>query len=558
MKLRSNFEKGSTLWALRLAQWTALGIAEADMDKPKIAVINASSELSSCYSHLDGVTATVKQAIRAAGGLPFEVKTTAPSDFIHCAGAAGGYILSSRDLMVNDIEVAVEGPQLDGMVCLASCDKTAPAQLMAAARLDIPTILVIGGYQARGVYKGAPVDIEDVFESVGKLGAGLDPEALGCMARGAIRSPGVCAGMGTANSMHLMAEALGMTIPGSAPVAANSERMFANAAAAGQRIVAMIAEDLRPSRIMTPEAFRNAATLALSLSCSINVMRHLQGVIEEARLDLDIYRVFAGLDGVVPVLAAIKPNGPDHIDDLDAAGGARAVLGRLRSLLDPAAVNCLGETLDEMLADGPEAGPGIATLDRPIAPGPSLSILRGTLAPAGAIMKLGASTSPDLVHEGPARVFEAQSAALEALGAGRIQPGDVVVLRGLGARGGPGVASASWFAAALAGSALAGKTALITDGQLSGLNRGIVVGQVMPEAATGGPIAAVRDGDRIRIDVAGRRLDLLIDADEMQARLEDMDPRLAAHEGWLGQYQRLVQSLDRGGVLIGVPPRDHD
>ncbi|MDM8167576.1 dihydroxy-acid dehydratase [Roseovarius sp.] len=550
-KLRSNFAEGSTLWALRRAQWTALGIDEADMAKPKIAVINTSSELSSCFSHLDRVAEAVSAAIREAGGLPFVVKTTAPSDFIHCAGSSGSYILPSRDLVVNDIEVSVEGPQLDAMVCLASCDKTAPAQLMAAARLDIPTLLVIGGYQACGALNGETVDIEDVFESVGKLGTGeLSVADIECMSRVAVAGPGVCAGMGTANSMHIMSEALGMTLPGSAPIAAESERMYERARAAGRRIVEMVDEDLRPSAILTPEAFRNAAAVAMALSTSINVMRHLQAVAEEGQVPVDIYDVFAGLDGKVPVLCAIKPNGDGRIEDLDAAGGTLAVMSRLRGLLDEACVGVDGQSLGARLdAAGVAEGGAVASVGRPVAEGPSLMVLKGNLAPEGAIMKLGTGAYQSLVFEGPARVFETQQAALDALEAGEIREGDVVVLRGLGALGGPGVASASWFAAALAGSALAGQVALVTDGQLSGLNRGIVVGQIMPEAAMNGPLGLVADGDPIRIDIAARVVDLEVPEAELARRRSGGRPKLKMRDGWLGFYQQLVTPLSRGGIL---------
>lgn len=552
MKLRSNFPRGSTLWALRQAQWGALDIAEADMAKPKVAVINASSELSSCFSHLDRVAKAVKDAIRAAGGLPFEVKTTAPSDFIHCAGSAGSYILPSRDLMVNDIEVSVEGPQLDGMVCLASCDKTAPAQLMAAARLNIPTILVIGGYQACGVFKGETVDIEDVFEGVGKIASGeLSLDELDCMSRVAVAGPGVCAGMGTANSMHIMSEALGMTMPGSAPIAAESPAMYERAEAAGRRIVELIMTDVRPRRILTPAAFRNAVAVALSLSTSINVLRHMQAVAEEGGVDVNVYDLVTEFDGQVPVLCAIKPNGLGKIEDLDEAGGTLAIMRRLAPLLAHEATGVDGRTLGERLGDGPgAAGDFISTLDAPVASGPSLVVLKGSLAPDGAIMKLGTTTAPELRFEGRARVYGTQAEAFEDLENGTIGAGDVVVLRGLGAKGGPGVASASWFAAALAGSPLAGKTALITDGQLSGLNRGLVVGQVMPEAAVGGPLAAVQEGDTIVIDLPARRLDLMLGEADFAARLAALgEPAYRRREGWLGQYQRLVTPLNRGGVL---------
>lgn len=551
-KLRSNFSEGSTLWALRRAQWTALGIDEADMEKPKIAVINTSSELSSCFSHLDRVAEAVSGAIRDAGGLPFIVKTTAPSDFIHCAGSSGSYILPSRDLVVNDIEVSVEGPQLDAMICLASCDKTAPAQLMAAARLDIPTLLVIGGYQACGVLAGKTVDIEDVFESVGKLGTGeLSISDIECMSRVAVAGPGVCAGMGTANSMHIMSEALGMTLPGSAPIAAESDRMYERARAAGRRIVEMVDEDLRPSQILTPSAFKNAAAVALALSTSINVMRHLQAVAEEGRIPVDIYDVFSSLDGKVPVLCAVKPNGSGRIEDLDAAGGTLAVMSRLREMMHEEVLGVDGKTLGERLdAIDVDEMSAITSVSRPVSEGPSLMVLKGSLAPDGSIMKLGTGTYKSLVFEGPARVFETQKAALDALEAGKIKEGEVVVLRGLGALGGPGVASASWFAAALAGSALAGKVALVTDGQLSGLNRGIVVGQIMPEAAMAGPLGLVHDQDSIRIDLPKRAIDLVVTEETLVQRREIKGvPALKMRDGWLGFYQQLVTPLSRGGIL---------
>ena len=263
-KLRSNFPRGSYLWSVRAAQWRALGIPEEDLEKPKIAIVNSSSELAICYSHLDGVAAQLKSAIRAVGGLPFEIRTAAPSDFITGAGARGAYILSARDLIPNDIEVAVEGAQLDGMVCLASCDKTVPGQLMAAARLNIPTLVVACGYQASGEYQGKHVDIEDVFvASMHALTGKLSQEDLIGMSRNAIRSPGVCSGLGTANSMHIVCEALGMALPGSTPIAANSPKMMDYVQQAGARIVQMVWDDLKPRDILTRGAFANAVRAML-------------------------------------------------------------------------------------------------------------------------------------------------------------------------------------------------------------------------------------------------------------------------------------------------------
>src|SRR5438552_267475 len=275
--LRSNFEPGSPREAVRRAQWKALGLSDDDMLKPKIAVVNSSSELAICFSHLDGIAKVVKEAVRDAGGLPFEIRTAAPSDFIISAGAAGGYMLASRDLIVNDMEIAIEGAQLDGMICLSSCDKTPPAHLMAAGRFNIPSILVLCGYQPAGHYEGKHVDIEDVFlGSVQAMFGKLSKDTLRGMCDHAIGGPGVCAGMGTANSMHIICEALGMSLPGSAPILANSPKMFEHARHSGQRIVEMVWEDLRPRDILTPGAFNNAIAALLAVSGSINCIKHRQ------------------------------------------------------------------------------------------------------------------------------------------------------------------------------------------------------------------------------------------------------------------------------------------
>src|ERR1051325_4589377 len=349
--LRSNFEPGSPREAVRRAQWKALGLSDADMQKPKIAVVNSSSELAICFSHLDGVATVVKDAIREAGGVPFEIRTAAPSDFIIGAGAGGGYIPASRDLSVNDREIAVECAQLDGMICLSSCDKTPPAHLMAAGRFNIPTILVICGYQPSGQYDGHHVDIEEVFiGSVRAMFGKLSKETLAGMCDHAITGPGVCAGMGPANSMHIACEALGMTLPGAAPILANSPRMFELARASGRRIVEMVWEDVKPRDVMTAGAFRNAVASVLAVSGSINCVTHLQAVAVEAGLDLDVFSLFNELGARVPVLSAVAPNGTHTIDQFEAAGGAQALLHRLSPLLDLDARTVTGRTLGDELS----------------------------------------------------------------------------------------------------------------------------------------------------------------------------------------------------------------
>ncbi len=538
---------------VRRSHWLALGLTEEDLLKPKIAVVNSSSELAVCYAHLDGVAKVVKDAIRQAGGVPFEVRTTAPSDFITGAAKRGSYILAGRDLIPNDIEAQVEAALLDGMVCLTSCDKTPPGHLMAAMRLNIPTLLVIGGYQPAGEIDGDPVDIEDLFsggveESFGRIGKHRVDEIV----PQAIRGPGVCQGMATANTMHCVVEALGMCVAGSAPVRANSEKMFAKAREAGSRIVQMVHDGLKPRDIMTPGAFRNAAAMVLAVSGSINAIKHLQATAVEGGLDLDVYELWNAVGRDVPVLSAVRPNGAVRIEQFEDAGGARAMLKQLESLLDLGATVASGKTMGEDIAGlGVADDEIIRPLDRPISPGPAIAILKGSLAPESAVVKLGIrdGTRPE-AFRGPARVFDDNDAALKALAEGVVQKGEVLVVRGQGLKAGPamgGGASVILFAINAAG--LASDVAFVTDGQLSGLClKGLTVAEVAPEGCSGGPIGKVRDGDIIAIDVAAHSIDLEVPSSEISKR--DSAGTLVVADGWLGMYRRDVQEMATGGVLI--------
>lgn len=558
MNLRSNYEPGTSRWATRRAQWLALGLSDEDMAKPKIAIVNTSSQLAICFSHLDGIARRAKRAIELAGGIGFEIRTAAPSDFIHSAGHRGGYILSSRDLITNDIEVQVEGAQLDGMICLASCDKTAPGQLMAAARLNIPTIIVACGYQPSGTYKGRHCDIEDVFLAAGHVANGrLSVGELTEMSENAVLGPGVCAGMGTANTMHLACEALGMALPGSTPVRANSEPMWRAVDQAARRIVEMVAENLRPRDIMTPAAFRNAVTAVLSVSGSINSVKHLQAVSAEAECDADVYGLFERLADRVPLLTAIRPNGETPIEDFEDAGGTRALMKQLEGLLDAGALTVTGRTVAENLAGVTVADEEvIRPPERPLGRRPTIVLIRGSLCPDGGIVKLAVADDRRLDFAGPAIVFDSPAQALDAVRAGRVEAGQVVVLRGQGVTGSPGMGMASQLVFALDGAGLTGQVAVVTDGQLSGLvNKGIVVGEVSPEAARGGPLALVRDGDIIRIDVPGRTADLDVPADELGRRRAALQgPAPTGEVGWLSVYQRLVRPLPEGAVLRPKEP----
>lgn len=547
-ELRSNFTPGSTRWAVRRAQWSAMGIDWRDQQKPKIAIVNTSSKLSVCFAHLDEVAVRVADAVRAAGGLPFEIRTTAPSDFVTSAGRKARYLMPTRDLIVNDVEAAVEGAVLDGVVFLSSCDKTTPAHLMAAARLDLPAIVVIGGYQRGGTWSGCSVDIDTVYESVGALAAGtMTVDELGELADRAIQGPGVCAGLATANTMHCLAEALGMTVAGSAPVRANSDRMLANATAAGQRIVKMVEQDLTARQVITAKSIENAIEVALALGGSVNCIRHLAAISAEADLDLDVVALFEKHGGDAVQLAAIRPNGAHQVWDLDDVGGIQTVMRTLLPRLHGDALTVDGRTVAQRAESArPADGDVLHPLDDPVNDEPGLIILRGSLAPDGSIVKVaGVGKATRRQFRGPAKVFVGEDDAIAALGDGRIQRGDVIVLRGMGPRGGPGTVFAASFVAALNGAGLGGHVAVVTDGELSGLNHGLVVGQVMPEAADGGPLAGLDNGDTVTIDLDARRIDTHPVRDGEPVRATGERPE----RGWLGQYAALVGPVQRGAVL---------
>jgi dihydroxy-acid dehydratase len=540
---------------VRNAQWHGMGLSEADCEKPKIAIVNSSSGLAACYAHLDGIVPVLKEAIRAAGGVPLEVRTTAPSDFVVGAGGRGGYILASRDLVTNDIEAQVEGAHLDGMLCLASCDKTVPGQLMAAGRLNIPTLMLACGYQPSGEYKGRHVDIEDVFIGAMHAQMGQLPmDDLIGMSREAIRGPGVCSGMGTANSMHVATEALGMALPGTTPVAANSGAMWAAARAAAARIVQMVWDDLKPRDILTPGAFANAVRAVLAVGGSVNCVKHLQAVATESGCKADVYALFEQLADETPVLAGVRPVGSYTIEAFEAAGGCRAVMKQLEPLLARDALTVTGRTVAQNLEGVTVADEEvIRPPSRALAHKPAITMLRGSLAPEFGIVKTGIIERRTRRFEGPAVCFSAADDAIAALKRGDIRPGHVVVMRGAGVCGGPGMGGgSSRVVFAIDGAGLGEQVAMLTDGHLSGLVcKGLVVAEVSPEGSVCGPLALVNDGDTIVIDLDTRRVDLAVDADELARRAEAWQPPPKQFDrGWLQIYRRNVGPLSQGAVLV--------
>lgn len=491
------------------------------MKRPKVAIVNSSSDIAACFSHLDDIVPVLKDELRRQGCLPFEVRTVAPSDFVTSAGRGGRYILPSRNLIVHDIEAVVEGAQLDAMICLSSCDKTTPAHVMAAVRLNIPTVIVACGYQRNALYEDGGSDIEEVFLKASYNVLGKSSETyLSEISNRAIRGPGVCAGLGTANSMHMAAEALGMAVPMSTPVRANSETMWDAVHRSATAVAEMIDNNLRPRDIITAEAIRNAVTVMLSIGASINTVKHLQAIAVEAEIDIDVWAEYADRGQITPILCAVRPNGPNLIEELEDAGGCATVMRELETLLVTDCVTVTGRTLSEVLTNArPADGKIIRTLDNPFSTDPSIVIITGSLAPEGAIVKLPVGEKRETRFSGPARIFSSRDEAIDALAKGLIKAGDVIVMRGMGLIGGPGMGFASALVFALDGSGIGERVAVVTDGQLSGLvNKGIVVGEVSPEAAAGGPIGLLEEGDLISIDLEARTANIQVDKEVLKAR----------------------------------------
>ncbi|MFH8249330.1 dihydroxy-acid dehydratase [Microbacterium sp. B2969] len=551
--LRSNLPPTSALGIARRAQWRSLGIAAEDLTKPKIAIVNTSSELAACYAHLDEIADVLKDELRALGVLPFEIRTTAPSDFVTSAGRAGRYILPSRDLIVDDIEAAVEGAQLDAMICLSSCDKTTPAHLMAAGRLNLPTVVVPCGYQHSGLAEGREADVEEVFLLAAKAAVTGEPvDDLEELADDAILGPGVCAGMATANSMHVLAEALGMAVAGAAPVRANSPRMWDSVRRSAAAIVALVERDVRPRDIITDGSVRNAVRAMLAVGGSINTIKHLQAIAVESGLDIDVWDEFRTLGASTPLLASVRPNGPRLVEEFEDAGGAATMLRSLLPILDGTRLTVNGGTLaDDLLAARKPDGDVIRTLDAPFGTDPAIAVLRGSLAPGGAVAKRPVPDPGPRRFTGPARVFGNREEAIAGISSGRLREGDVAVIRGIGVTGAPGLGLTSAFIFALHARGLAHSVALVTDGQFSGLvNQGMTVGEVSPEAAADGPLGRIRDDDVVDIDLETGRLDLLVDPAELAARPRFVPPAdRDTGGGMLDQYEQLVQPLGCGAVL---------
>jgi len=531
----------------------ALGVTDAEMERPFIGVANSFSEVVPGHVHLRTIVDAVKAGVRAGGGVPFEFGVMGICDGIAMNHRGMLYSLPSRELIADTVESMTLAHAFDALVLVPCCDKIVPGMLMAAMRLDVPAVMVGGGPMLAGRVDDQALDLSSVFEAVGQHQAGsIDDAGLRAVECGACPTCGSCSGMFTANSMNCLAEVVGMALPGNGTIPAVYSERIRLAKESGARVMDVLARDLRPRQILTQAAVGNALAADASLGCSTNTVLHLAAIATEAGLpfDLDqINRVAAG----VPHICRIAPAGSHHMEDLYHAGGIQAVMARLidAGLMDGSALSVAGGTVGEAVAHARVLDETvIRPLDDPWHATGGLAVLFGNLAPNGAVVKEGAVADEMLRHRGPARVFESEAEAVLAIGARDIADGSVVVIRGEGPKGAPGMPEMLSATSMLAGQGRDKDVALITDGRFSGATRGAAIGHVAPEAAAGGPIAVVRDGDAISIDIPARTLTLEVPEEEIARRLAERRPAPRdGVAGYLARYVRLVSGAEKGAVL---------
>lgn len=531
----------------------ALGYTEKELERPLIGVVNAFNEIIPGHFHLNDLTAAVKAGVRMAGGTPVEFPAIGVCDGIAMNHSGMKYSLASRELIADSVEVMMEAHQLDGMVLVTACDKIVPGMLMAAARLDVPAIVLSGGPMLAGRFQGKNVSLSNIFEAVGAVRAGrLTDEELAAMEEAVCPGCGSCAGMFTANSMNCLTEALGLALPGNGTIPAVSAARRRLAKLTGMRIVEMVAEDLRPSRILTPEAFANGLAVDMALGCSTNTVLHLPAIAHEAGVVINLEQINE-ISARVPNLCRLSPIGDHYLQDLDEAGGIPAVMSELakKNLLHLAAKTVSGRTIGEQIEGKRVLRPEvIRSVTDPYSPDGGIAILKGNLAPAGAVVKKAGVSVEMLVHRGPARVFDSEEEAVQGIIGGKIQKGDVVVIRYEGPKGGPGMREMLTPTATIAGMGLDKEVALLTDGRFSGATRGACIGHLSPEAAEGGPLAVLKDGDLIEIDIPQNKLNVALSEAEINERLAGWrPPPPRVTRGYLARYARLVSSAATGAVF---------
>ncbi len=534
------------------ALWKASGLIEEELKRPLIGVANAWNEIVPGHVHLDKVAKAVKAGIRMAGGTPLEFGTIGVCDGIAMGHEGMRYSLPSREVIADTVEIMVEAHRLDAVVMVTNCDKITPGFLLAAARLEVPVIMINGGPMMPGVYDHQRIDFKDLMENMNVLVKEGKPDELRKLEESALPGPGSCAGLFTANTMNILSEAMGMMLPGASTVPAVEARRIWYAKWTGMRIVKMIEEGLTPDKILTRKALENAIAVDMALGGSTNSVLHLEALAYELGVDLPL-EVFDEISKKVPHIVDISPSGKHFVVDLDRAGGVPAVMKRLAEagLIHKDALTVTGKTVWENVKNAIVKDENvIRPLDKPYHPFGGLAILKGTLAPNGAVVKASAVKKELWKFKGKAKVFDQEEDAVKAIRNGEIEPGTVIVIRYEGPRGGPGMREMLTATAAVMALGLGDKVALVTDGRFSGATRGPAIGHVSPEAAVGGPIALVQDGDEILIDIENRRLDLLVDEKELQRRKEVWKPKVKPlRRGILRRYARMALSADKGGAL---------
>ena len=549
--MRSDAVKVGVQRAPHRALLKALGLADKDLTKPFIGVVNSFTNIVPGHAHLNQVADAVKAGVISAGGVPFEFNTIGICDGIAMGHNGMRYSLPSRELIADSVEVMVQAHRFDGIVMISTCDKITPGMLMAAARLNIPAIMVTGGPMLSGAYKGKKVGTDSMFEAIGKVAAGkMSEEELKCLEDAACPTCGSCNGMFTANTMACVTEALGMSLPGCAtPVAVSAERLRI-AKATGERVLGLVNEDLKPRDILSSDSFENAIMVDMALGGSTNTVLHVTAIANEAEVDLPL-SLFDKLSKRVPHICSMIPSGPYDMKDLDEAGGIPAVMKQLSKALHLNAVTVTGKTVKENIASAMVLNPEVIhTMDNPVHKEGGIAVLTGNLAPDGAVVKAAGISANMMVHQGSTKTFDSEEDAMKAILNKKIQKGDIVVIRYEGPKGGPGMREMLAPTASIAGMGLSESVALITDGRFSGATRGPCIGHVSPEAATGGPIGLLKDGDIIEIDVPKRKLNVKLSDEELAKRAKSWtakEPNVKT--GYLVRYSQMVEQANKGSIL---------
>ena len=550
--MRSEAVKCGTAQAPHRSLFNALGYTEEERRRPLIGIVSSYNEIVPGHMNLDKIVDAVKMGVAMAGGMPVVFPAIAVCDGIAMGHTGMKYSLVTRDLIADSTECMTMAHGFDGLVCVPNCDKNVPGLLMAAARLNIPTVFVSGGPMLAGRIDGHKTSLSSMFEAVGSVAAGtMTMEKLCEFEEKACPSCGSCSGMYTANSMNCLTEAIGMGLKGNGTIPAVYSERIRLAKHAGMKIMELVEKDIKPRDIMTEKAFMNALVVDMALGCSTNSMLHLPAIAKEAGVDLNL-DIANELSAKTPNLCHLAPAGPTYMEDLNEAGGVYAVMNELtkKNLLNLDCMTVNGTTIGENIKNCKNRNPEvIRPVENPYSETGGIAVLKGNLAPDGGVVKRSAVVPEMMVHEGPARVFECEEDAIAAIKGGKIVAGDVVVIRNEGPKGGPGMREMLNPTSAIAGMGLGSCVALITDGRFSGASRGASIGHVSPEAAVGGPIALVEEGDIIRINIPENKLDMLVSDEVLAERKANWKPNLKEVSGYLARYRELVTSGNRGAVL---------